>query len=79
MGEVLEYEYRFYLLTAKGKEEQTMAYVISDDCVSCGTCESECPVGAISQGDAHYEINPDECVDCGTCAAACPTEAISQG
>lgn len=25
-----------------------MAYVISDSCVSCGTCEGECPVGAIS-------------------------------
>ena len=25
-----------------------MAYVISDSCVSCGTCEPECPVGAIS-------------------------------
>ena len=56
-----------------------MAYVISDDCVSCGSCESECPVGAISQGDAHYEIDPDACVDCGTCAGACPTGAISQG
>ena len=40
-----------------------MAYVISDECVSCGTCESECPAEAISQ-------------DCGTCADACPTEAI---
>lgn len=28
-----------------------MARVISDSCVSCGTCEGECPVGAISQGD----------------------------
>ena len=54
-----------------------MAYVISDDCVSCGTCEGECPVDAISQGEEHYEINADECIECGTCAAACPTEAIS--
>ena len=23
-----------------------MAYIISDDCVSCGACAAECPVGA---------------------------------
>ena len=33
-----------------------MAYVISDECVSCGTCESECPAEAISQGDEHFVI-----------------------
>ena len=57
----------------------SMAYVISDECVSCGTCESECPAGAISQGDDHYVIDADSCMDCGTCADACPTGAISEG
>ena len=67
-------------LTMKlNKEETNMAYVISDSCVSCGTCEGECPVGAISQGDSQYEINADSCVDCGTCAGVCPVGAISQG
>lgn len=56
-----------------------MAYVISDACLSCGSCEGECPVGAISQGDGKYEINPDLCLECGSCEAACPTRAISQG
>ncbi|MEG0805768.1 MAG: 4Fe-4S binding protein [Lachnospiraceae bacterium] len=55
-----------------------MAYVISDSCVSCGSCESECPVGAISQGDGQYVIDAGACVECGSCAGACPTGAISQ-
>ena len=56
-----------------------MAYVISDACVRCGTCESECPVGAISQGDGQYVIDADSCIDCGTCAGVCPTGAINEG
>ena len=56
-----------------------MAYVISDDCISCGTCEGECPVGAISMGADHYEIDPNACTDCGTCAGVCPVEAIKAG
>ena len=30
-----------------------MAYVITDECVSCGTCAGECPVEAIAEGDSH--------------------------
>ncbi|MBR4552792.1 MAG: 4Fe-4S binding protein [Bacteroidaceae bacterium] len=55
-----------------------MAYVISNDCIACGTCQAECPTGAISEGEI-YSIDPDICVDCGTCADACPTGAISPG
>ena len=55
-----------------------MAYRIDENtCISCGSCEGECPVGAISQGDAAYEIDEDACIDCGSCAAVCPVEAIS--
>ena len=54
-----------------------MAYVINDGCVSCGACASECPVGAISEGDGKYVIDADDtCIDCGTCAATCPTGSI---
>ncbi len=53
-----------------------MAYVIGDDCIACGTCQGECPVEAISEGEK-YSIDPDLCTECGTCASVCPSEAIS--
>jgi ferredoxin len=61
------------------KEDNIMAFVIGDGCVSCGACEGECPVGAISEGDAKYNIDADACIDCGACASTCPTSSISQG
>lgn len=56
-----------------------MAYVINDTCISCGSCEGECPVNAISEGDGKYVINADECISCGSCAGVCPQEAIIEG
>ena len=49
-----------------------MAYQISDDCISCGTCAEGCPVSAISEGDGKFVIDADTCIDCGACEGVCP-------
>ena len=56
-------------------EVTKMAYKITDDCISCGACAAECPVGCISEGDDQFVINADECISCGSCAGACPVGA----
>jgi ferredoxin len=53
-----------------------MTHKITDACVSCGACEPECSVQAISQGENTYGIDPAKCTDCGACVAICPVEAI---
>ena len=52
-----------------------MAYIINDDCIACGACESECPVECISSGTAKYVIDKEKCIECGACAAVCPVSA----
>ena len=56
-----------------------MPYKITDACIACGACASECPVEAISEGDNIYVIDADACIDCGSCANACPVDAPVEG
>lgn len=55
-----------------------MAYMINDDCTSCGACEDSCPVEAISEGTDKYVIDADTCTDCGACEDSCPVGAIAE-
>jgi NAD-dependent dihydropyrimidine dehydrogenase PreA subunit len=55
-----------------------MGYVITDECVACGTCLDECSNGAIKEGEEKYTIT-DECIECGECVESCPTGAIVEG
>ncbi len=52
-----------------------MAYTISDDCIKCGACASNCPMNCISEGDGKYVIDSSRCCECGTCAGVCPVNA----
>jgi ferredoxin len=57
-----------------------MAYKITDECISCGACEPECPNEAISEGETIYVIDPDKCTECigshesSQCAEVCPID-----
>ncbi len=59
-----------------------MALKITEDCVSCGACEAECPNEAISAGDDIYVIDPSKCTECvgffdeEQCVSVCPVDAI---
>ena len=53
-----------------------MAFIINDECISCGACADNCPVNAISEGDSQYNIDKDTCIDCGACCDTCPVGAI---
>ena len=59
-----------------------MAYMITDECISCGACEPECPNEAITEGDTICVIDPDKCTECvgshesSKCAEVCPYDAI---
>lgn len=55
-----------------------MTHVISDECIVCGSCEVECPEGAIAMGDEHYEIDPAKCTDQAKCVEVCPVDVISK-
>ncbi len=55
-----------------------MATRITDQCISCGLCEPECPNEAIHEAGAIYVIDPSRCTECvgfhavEQCAAVCP-------
>ena len=58
-----------------------MAYKITDECISCGACEPECPNVAIKEGDRIFVIDPQKCTECvgsfasSRCAEVCPVDA----
>ncbi len=53
-----------------------MKYVVSNECVGCGTCSGICPKDALGPAGPHFAIDPDRCIGCSACYRVCPFEAI---
>ncbi|HAJ14584.1 MAG: benzoyl-CoA 2,3-epoxidase subunit BoxA [Hydrogenophaga sp.] len=45
-------------------------------CIRCNTCESICPVGAITHDSRNYVVDVDKCNWCNDCISPCPTGSI---
>jgi benzoyl-CoA 2,3-epoxidase subunit A len=45
-------------------------------CIRCNTCESTCPVGAISHDARNYVVDANICNFCMACVPPCPTGSI---
>ncbi len=57
-----------------------MTYTITDQCIACENCLSNCPTGAIKKNNnGKFSIDPNLCNDCvgsygvAQCIAGCPT------
>lgn len=59
-----------------------MALLITEECINCDLCPSECPNEAISMNGEIYHINTERCTECvghndePSCVAVCPVECI---
>jgi len=59
-----------------------MALYITDECINCDLCTTECPNEAISMGAEIFEIDGNKCTECvghydqASCVQICPVECI---
>jgi len=60
-----------------------VSVVITEQCITCGACEWECPNEAISPGAPRPVVNEQRCTECygffgeSQCIVVCPASAIS--
>jgi len=61
-----------------GATKERIYYVITENCVSCGKCAEQCPMGCITDNGELYVIDQNVCSKCGTCVGECPARAIEK-
>lgn len=62
------------ILQRAGREK---GFLISDQCIGCGTCAADCPQQCIEVGEP-YRIVQSHCLHCGLCQENCPVSAITR-
>lgn len=55
-------------------------YVITENCIGCGTCLKKCPQRCIAKGEEEipFQIAQQHCLHCGNCQENCPVHAIER-
>lgn len=65
------------MIGEKKKVMRKKAKVLKEQCVACGTCVNECPIGAIKViGGVFAEVDENKCVGCSKCEKVCPASVI---
>jgi uncharacterized pyridoxamine 5'-phosphate oxidase family protein len=61
--------------TFGGAEIRSSGYFVTDDCIGCGSCLSDCPQSCIELKEKAV-IRQENCLHCGNCAEVCPVGAV---
>ena len=61
--------------TFGGAEIRASGYFVTDDCIRCGSCLTDCPQSCIDLTDKAV-IRQENCLHCGNCAEVCPVGAV---
>lgn len=69
-GPINQLFYRFYI--------KAKPFTASDACISCGVCQTACPLGNIHM-QAGRPIWGNRCTHCMACICGCPKQAIEYG
>lgn len=59
-----------------GAVEEHTGYIITDDCIGCGSCLDVCPQSCIDLTDGKAAIRQENCLHCGNCEKVCPVGAV---
>ena len=60
-------------------QKQQEGYLITNNCIGCGSCVDVCPQSCIKANKIPFEIKQEHCLHCGNCYSVCPAGAIIRG